>query len=61
MPAAEVEQPPKCKVKNTRALIFHALYAFMVHAYDIDNYILLPFILPDFANHTRYSKFTDWI
>jgi hypothetical protein len=47
MPAVEVEQPPKCKVKNTRALIFLALYTFMVYAYDIDNYISLLFILPD--------------
>jgi hypothetical protein len=38
-PAAEVKQPTKFKIKNTRALIFLALYAFMVHAYDRDNYV----------------------
>jgi hypothetical protein len=54
-PAAEVEQPPECKVKNTRALIFLALCAFMFHAYDMDNYISLRFILPD--SHRSHTLF----
>jgi len=59
-PTAEVEQPPECKVKNTRALFFLALYTWFMRMAGITAYRYLTSYLP-LADHTRYSKLqTDY-